>query len=450
MEEIISQMKNCVCEIHKGQNKGSGFFTKIRYKNELLYLLITNEHVLGKDYILKLKNITLSTNNNKVVKHIKINSNRKIYINETLDITIIEIKQQEDKIYDFLELDDKILNNENINDYNNFYGGKSIYVLNYRDDEIYSSFGLLNDIVNHKISHRCNTEPGASGSPIILLKNNKVIGVHHTGSHRNFKINYGTLLAKPISEFQKNPNNLIIVNENNNQIENTSNNNIKIDYPKININMSSSNSKFMNNINNNLINLDFYLNISLSIIKEREKILIDIIEGDRNNKNIKDKEYYLINKNYLKVIKDKFYLDKIFTLTKENQNKNNNELLNIVKTNLNDTIKTELNNINKDNIKQLLNSKEISELNQYYVNNDKSTNLIYYKNCDLISEKLLESLKKIDKDINNKCQKVECIFDKNIIKILINKYIINVASFEYEIFVKQIIISTGEYNSYNL
>ena len=108
MEEIISQMKNCVCEIHKGQNKGSGFFTKIRYKNELLYLLITNEHVLGKDYILKCKNITLSTNNNKVVKHIKINSNRKIYINETLDITIIEIKQQEDKIYDFLELDDKI------------------------------------------------------------------------------------------------------------------------------------------------------------------------------------------------------------------------------------------------------------------------------------------------------------------------------------------------------
>ena len=154
MEEIIKQMKNCVCEIHKGQNKGSGFFTKILYKNELLYLLITNEHVLGNDYFKKSKNITLSINNNKVVKHIKIDSNRKIYINENLDITIIEIKQKEDKIYDFLELDDNILNNENINDYNNLYEGKSIYVLNYKDDEIYSSFGLLNNIVDHKISHR--------------------------------------------------------------------------------------------------------------------------------------------------------------------------------------------------------------------------------------------------------------------------------------------------------
>ena len=69
----------------------------------------------------------------------------------------------------------------------------------------------MNNIVDHKISHRCNTEPGASGSPIISLKNNKVIGVHHTGSHRNFKINYGTLLTKPISEFQKNINYIYIM-----------------------------------------------------------------------------------------------------------------------------------------------------------------------------------------------------------------------------------------------
>ena len=108
-----------------------------------------------------------------------------------------------------------------------------------------------------------------------------------------------------------------------------------------------------------------------------------------------------------------------------------------------------MNDLKKENIQKSLNSQEYI-LRHHYVNNDKSTNLLYYKHCDIISEKLLESLKKIDKDINNKCQKVECVFDKNMIIIFINKSIINIAHFDNEIFVKQIIISNGKNNSYNL
>ena len=31
---ILKQMGNCVCKIHLGGNKGTGFFIKIPYKND--------------------------------------------------------------------------------------------------------------------------------------------------------------------------------------------------------------------------------------------------------------------------------------------------------------------------------------------------------------------------------------------------------------------------------
>jgi len=50
--------------------------------------------------------------------------------------------------------------------------------------------------------HKCSTEHGSSGGPIILLNTVKVIGVHKGSSNNNF--NYGTLLQYPILAFNKN------------------------------------------------------------------------------------------------------------------------------------------------------------------------------------------------------------------------------------------------------
>ena len=199
--------------------------------------------------------------------------------------------------------------------------------------------------------------------------------------------------------------------------------------------------------NNN--NFDENLLLSISIIKERQKLLNEI-HSPNGNKNDPKKEYYLINKNYLKEISDKLELENIFTLIQQNQYKSDAELLNIAKTNLNDKIKKDLSGLNKKDMQQILKSKEKFGLNHYFVNNDKNSHLLYYKQCDIISEKLLEVLKKIDPDINTKCQKVECVFDKGIIIIFINKYIINVANFDNEIFIRHIILSSGQYNSFNL
>lgn len=61
-EKILSQMKNSICKIHKlnGSN-ATGFFCKIKYfnKQNLLPVLITNNHVLNEDDIADKKKFLL-------------------------------------------------------------------------------------------------------------------------------------------------------------------------------------------------------------------------------------------------------------------------------------------------------------------------------------------------------------------------------------------------------
>ena len=46
---ILEQMKTCVCKIHLGSKKGTGFFIKIPFQNQSLKVLMTNNHVIGEE-----------------------------------------------------------------------------------------------------------------------------------------------------------------------------------------------------------------------------------------------------------------------------------------------------------------------------------------------------------------------------------------------------------------
>ena len=222
-KKIIEQMEKCVCKIYVKGSTGTGFFSKIPYQNKELKVLITNNHVLDEYEIKYNKIIVYSLNDNENnKKFIEINNNRKIYINEILDVTIIEINENQDDIHDYIELDDEIdikqsmnLNKETIIKlYKNIYSGKSIYILNYLNGKnIVVSYGLLFKINEENgIIHKCNTDLGSSGSPILSLKNNKLIGVHYGCSkNKNIEHNYGTLIIYPIIEFQNISNNLLII-----------------------------------------------------------------------------------------------------------------------------------------------------------------------------------------------------------------------------------------------
>ena len=48
IKKILFQMENCICKIYlKNIEKGTGFFCKIPFNNNLLPVLTTNNHVLN-------------------------------------------------------------------------------------------------------------------------------------------------------------------------------------------------------------------------------------------------------------------------------------------------------------------------------------------------------------------------------------------------------------------
>ena len=113
-------------------------------------------------------------------------------MNKELSIIIIEILPDIDNINNFLEVDLDFKFEEDPN-------YDKVYILQFLHREGFISYGLIKDTIDdHKIIHHCSTEEGSSGSPILNLKNNKVVGIH-IGFKRRF--NYGTLLRYPIIDF---------------------------------------------------------------------------------------------------------------------------------------------------------------------------------------------------------------------------------------------------------
>ena len=112
---IIDQMNNCICRIFN-KGKGTGFFTKIPFHSKLLPVLITNNHVIDKEDIKNNIKIIIYLNNDKKEKVIKLNEDRIRYTNEKLDITIIEIKDEDELNNKYIELDDRIINYFKLND----------------------------------------------------------------------------------------------------------------------------------------------------------------------------------------------------------------------------------------------------------------------------------------------------------------------------------------------
>ena len=189
--KILDQLNKNVCKICKSNNKqnATGFFCKLPVFNSILPVLITNSHILNKDdikvnRIIKIvlieKEKEIEIENKKEIEKEKekvidivINEPRITFTDENLDITIIEIIPEVDGINDFLEIDkevDEINLKEKI---------KYLYILQNINGKLCISYGELKYKPNgQKIIYSCTTSKGSSGSPILNLNENKVIGVH--------------------------------------------------------------------------------------------------------------------------------------------------------------------------------------------------------------------------------------------------------------------------------
>ena len=220
------------CEVKYGNTFGTGFFCEIPHEADKMKVLMTNYHVLDDKYFNQNNELILFINDDKEIKTIKLGTKRKTYFNKEYDIAIIELKEN-DNIKNYLELDDNIFKEET----KAYYKDISIYIIQYPNGKNAAvSYGLSVDIDNYQLKHICSTDHGSSGSPILNLSNNKVIGIHKQGS-KIFNFNMGTLLHFPLNEFINNKK----YNFNSNYNNNTNYNNKIINYDKNKSNQANYN-----------------------------------------------------------------------------------------------------------------------------------------------------------------------------------------------------------------
>ena len=204
-KKIIEQMEKNICKIKVGKEQGTGFFCKIPFPNRdnILPVFITNNHIINENILYKGNEkiyIKIKEENKSKILYL---NNRKKYTNKEYDITIIEIKE-DDNINNYLELDNILLDDIlNDNNQSEEYIDETIYIIQYPENKLSVSYGIFDNIYEDKkynFNHRCSTKGGSSGSPVLNL-NNKVIGIHKEGY--NNKYNIGLLLNYPIKEFMQ-------------------------------------------------------------------------------------------------------------------------------------------------------------------------------------------------------------------------------------------------------
>ena len=174
-------LSNYICKIIINEVIGSGFFCK----TNAFLSMITNNHVLDEDEIKKGNKITIEVNGCR--KELKLDGKRKVYTDTLIDITIIEIKENDDDLHSFFEIDE---------DYDQkdlcdililqFPGGKEASV----------SYGKIEKTNDLLMFYSASTLPGSSGGAILNRKNYKVIGVHK-GSAKDY--NKGIFIKKGIN-----------------------------------------------------------------------------------------------------------------------------------------------------------------------------------------------------------------------------------------------------------
>ena len=282
---IFEQMKNTIFKIKLKGASGTGFFCKITYENNLsINCLMTNYHVIDEKYYKENKEIKLLLNDDKEPKIIDLNKERRNYFNENYDITIIEIIET-DKVKNFLELDENIFKDE----IEISYEDQSIYTIQYPNGKnAMVSYGLVNQIQNYDIKHTCCTDHGSSGSPILKIDNNKLIGIHKEGSN-HFNFNKGTFLKFPLNDF------ILKL-----KIKSSNKNKYPIEEKSKNINNEAFESSFAKEVK-------ICSNMFISLLKLEEEINDKILEIIENVK-IKEKDNYPYNPHF----KRYYYLSEEF------------------------------------------------------------------------------------------------------------------------------------------
>ena len=193
--DTVDKVRKSICKIKIYDDNdnikfGTGFF--------IIYLerkfLITCFHVIN----LEVKEFEIEIWNKKT-KMIELKNRYFNFIEKNIDITVIEINNNDIFIeeIEFLDYD--------LNYIKGYYQYKNIdiFSLGYPNgDKLKSDSGIIKEIDGAEFYHNINTQKGSSGSPIILFTTLKVIGVHKQGDIE-INLNVGTFIGEILNAIEE-------------------------------------------------------------------------------------------------------------------------------------------------------------------------------------------------------------------------------------------------------
>ena len=211
-ESTMNRIFDSIVKIEVDYSSATGFFLQIKIRDRELNCLVTNDHVIPQEYVNSKKIIFLyyGKKEKEIIKIIKLDENERFIrcFPEPKDITIIEIKNYDNiPYYKFLQPDLGYKNGYNQYLYKKYYLAGYPRVDDYlHKNERHISSGLITKIGNNyfEFEHSLDRRVGSSGSPICLLSNEKVVGIHK--AHRfedyygEYSINIATFIGIIIDE----------------------------------------------------------------------------------------------------------------------------------------------------------------------------------------------------------------------------------------------------------
>ena len=194
-------------KIKKETKIGTGFFIKTNINGKICKCLCTNNHIISQEYVDSNKefNFYYGKKNNETKKTIKLDSKKRFIacFKEPKDVCLIEIIKN-----DNIPEDKYLLPDLNYKHGFNTYENKKFYLAGYPRGnnqflgERHISSGKIKEIKGFQFSHTLDKSSGSSGSPICLINNQNIIGLHKSGS-KSRPINYGTFIGIILDDLEK-------------------------------------------------------------------------------------------------------------------------------------------------------------------------------------------------------------------------------------------------------
>lgn len=203
---IIKNNINSICKIEQlniDKKPIVGFFIKLNILKDY-YFLITSYKFINEDYIKKKERLEIILNIGRYTIDLNEENRIIIYLNKK-GITAIELLDED-------ELNDKInflYCDLNYIDGYEQYKKKDIFVLHYpininindNDNNIHADIGKISKINYYEFEYLLSVDECSPGSPIILVYNQRVIGVCREYNNQK-NINIGNFIGELINEIK--------------------------------------------------------------------------------------------------------------------------------------------------------------------------------------------------------------------------------------------------------